>query len=245
MPIIKYKDIIYTGGSESETNKEIILDSILNNTSENAVQNKVITQALNDKLNVSDIAEWAKSKTKPIYTSDEVGADKKGSADTALNSAKDYTDTKYSDIYSEITNLKSKMLEGDTIERLVALANTSVATSTKDGFMSVVDKNRLDKLQIQTGWYTIDSINDLKNNPLKITFKEPFKTNPHIFLSLRNGSDSITPSSAFWVQNVSNTGCTIKTNLNYEPTKDPAGAEKNDLSWSCSLGVVAIAYSIT
>ena len=44
----------------------------------------------------SDVSAWAKAPTKPTYTASEVGADPKGSADTALTSAKSYTDQKVS-----------------------------------------------------------------------------------------------------------------------------------------------------
>ena len=100
MPTIKYKGITYGGGSSGT---DIILDTKLDLTSENGVQNKVITAALNDKanksdledkLNVTDIADWAKAGTKPTYTYDEVGADKKGAASAALTSAQSYTDVK-------------------------------------------------------------------------------------------------------------------------------------------------------
>lgn len=74
------------------------VDSALSTTSENPIQNKVVTEALNNKLNAGDIADWAKAKSKPTYTASEVGADAQGSADTALSSAKGYTDTKIADL---------------------------------------------------------------------------------------------------------------------------------------------------
>ena len=42
----------------------------------------------------SDVYPWAKAESKPTYTSDEVGADSKGSASSALTDAKAYTDQK-------------------------------------------------------------------------------------------------------------------------------------------------------
>ena len=44
----------------------------------------------------SDVSAWAKAPNKPTYTASEVGADPKGSANTALTSAKSYTDQKVS-----------------------------------------------------------------------------------------------------------------------------------------------------
>lgn len=49
-------------------------------------------------LPASDVSDWAKASTKPAYTASEVGADTKGAADTALSSAKSYTDEKIAGI---------------------------------------------------------------------------------------------------------------------------------------------------
>lgn len=49
-------------------------------------------------LPASDVHEWAKSETKPIYTASEVGADESGSSNAALENAKIYTDTKIADL---------------------------------------------------------------------------------------------------------------------------------------------------
>ena len=46
----------------------------------------------------SDVSAWAKAPNKPTYTAAEVGADPKGSANTALTSAKSYTDQKVSSL---------------------------------------------------------------------------------------------------------------------------------------------------
>lgn len=46
------------------------------------------------ELPASDVYDWAKQPNKPTYTYSEVGADKSGSADGALDNAKKYTDQK-------------------------------------------------------------------------------------------------------------------------------------------------------
>lgn len=92
MPKIMYKGKNYSMGNGGE------VDSVLSSTSENPVQNKVIAEALDNKLNIGDIADWAKADEKPLYTASEVGADIQGAAGTALSSAKSYTDTKISDL---------------------------------------------------------------------------------------------------------------------------------------------------
>ena len=49
-------------------------------------------------LPASDVSAWAKAATKPTYTASEVGADPAGSANTALENAKKYTDTEIAGI---------------------------------------------------------------------------------------------------------------------------------------------------
>ena len=66
---------------------DVIIDAILSETSENPVQNKVVTKALKNKADISH-----------KHTAVEVGADSIGSAETALNDAKKYTDGKIADI---------------------------------------------------------------------------------------------------------------------------------------------------
>ena len=66
---------------------DVIIDAILSETSENPVQNKVVTKALKNKADISH-----------KHTAVEVGADSIGSAETALNDAKEYTDGKIADI---------------------------------------------------------------------------------------------------------------------------------------------------
>ena len=66
---------------------DVIIDAILSETSENPVQNKVVTKALKNKADISH-----------KHTAVEVGADSIGSAETALNDAKESTDGKIADI---------------------------------------------------------------------------------------------------------------------------------------------------
>lgn len=66
---------------------DVIIDAILSETSENPVQNKAVTKALKNKADISH-----------KHTAIEVGADSIGSAETALNDAKKYTDGKIADI---------------------------------------------------------------------------------------------------------------------------------------------------
>ena len=53
---------------------------------------------ITDALSSFDVHEWAKAETKPAYTAGEIGADESGSANTAYENAKSYTDTKIAEL---------------------------------------------------------------------------------------------------------------------------------------------------
>ena len=103
------------------------LNDLINDI-KNTYANKTHTHAVSDitdfptSLPASDVYSWAKSETKPTYTYTEVGADKKGSADAALKSAKSYTDTKISDL---INGAPTTL---DTLKEIADAIETSSST---------------------------------------------------------------------------------------------------------------------
>lgn len=97
----------------------------------------VITEALSDKLDKSDIADWAKSDTKPKYTHDEVGADSKGSAQNALQSAKDYVKEQIAllvngapDTLDTLKEIADAMLENEDVIQALQSAVGNKANSS-------------------------------------------------------------------------------------------------------------------
>ena len=66
--------------------------SVSDTTSDAFIKNKPTS------LPASDVSAWAKAATKPTYTASEVGADPAGSANTALENAKKYTDSEIAGI---------------------------------------------------------------------------------------------------------------------------------------------------
>lgn len=59
---------------------------------------------INDKyLSKTAISDWAKSESKPVYTATEVGADASGSANTALENSKAYTNAVVKEIKDTLT----------------------------------------------------------------------------------------------------------------------------------------------
>lgn len=61
------------------------------------------------EMPASDVPAWAKATTKPTYTATEVGADPAGSAETALSSAKTYTDEKVETLNNAIGSKVDKV----------------------------------------------------------------------------------------------------------------------------------------
>ena len=57
------------------------------------------------------VPDWAKQVSKPGYTADEVGADKVGSADAAVNLANQYTDSQIELLNKELADLKYSPIE--------------------------------------------------------------------------------------------------------------------------------------
>lgn len=66
MPKIMYDDKNYSMGVSGST--EIETDSELSEVSENPIQNKAVTKALNDKLNVSDIVFATKQDIDELFS---------------------------------------------------------------------------------------------------------------------------------------------------------------------------------
>ena len=62
------------------------------------------------ELPASDVHEWAKAESKPEYTAEEVGADTKGAAENALETAKTYADGKADEILQSLQPLTTEVL---------------------------------------------------------------------------------------------------------------------------------------
>ena len=130
-----------SSGGSSESS--ITVDFALSETSENPVANKTITAALNDKAG-----------TTHTHTANEVGADASGSAASALQEAKSYTDSEIEILNEALNNkadvsdlpdlsvyaLKSKY--GDTTIDVGRKADTTVGDySTAEGRYTTASGN--------------------------------------------------------------------------------------------------------
>lgn len=86
----------------------------------------------NKLLQKSQIADWAKAPTKPLYTAVEVGADGNGSASAALTAAKEYADDTYTQA-TGYTDYKITELiggESETLTTIKAIADEIAANET-------------------------------------------------------------------------------------------------------------------
>lgn len=86
-------------------------DSELSSESKNAVQNKIVAAALNEKADKKEIPvvhEWALSSEKPSYTASEVGADSLGTSKTLI-SAHDVNTESHNDIRIFLTELNNRV----------------------------------------------------------------------------------------------------------------------------------------
>ena len=119
----------------------------------------VVLPAYPATLPASDVSAWAKAATKPTYTASEVGADAAGSANSALSSAKSYTDNKIADLIGTADETMDTLGElADAIaenEDVVEALNSAIANkvdkvsgkglSTND--YTTTEKNKLSGIQ--------------------------------------------------------------------------------------------------
>lgn len=81
-----------------------------------AILDKIADKVANKLLEKAEIADWAKQEVKPSYTAAEVGADEYGSAQNALEEAKEYSNGTY------------QQATGYTDERIAGLLNSAQGT---------------------------------------------------------------------------------------------------------------------
>lgn len=119
------------------------------------------------------VPAWAKAPTKPAYTAEEVGADPVGSADAALNTAKEHTSVQVSthNVATDTHNDIRLLISGLT-ERLNALANSDDTTLDQMAeVVAYIKDNRELIEQVTTGKVSVSDIIDnlttnVANKPL-------------------------------------------------------------------------------
>lgn len=124
-------------GGKAEATHTHEYDSSLSGESVNAVQNKVVNEALAGKVPVTRTINGKPLSNNVTLAASDVGADADGSADSALSEAKSYTDTKISalvnsapDTLDTLGELATAMTENqDAIESLNAIASSKADAS--------------------------------------------------------------------------------------------------------------------
>lgn len=138
-------DAKYATKESVEEITSITVDTELNDTSENPVQNKVIYTALENKANTTDLENKVNNTItingKPLtanitLTATDVNADEAGAANTALTDAKSYTDTKIAELFDTAPETLDTINEiADAIEN-----NQDAITAINNSIANKVDK---------------------------------------------------------------------------------------------------------
>lgn len=110
-------------------------------------------------LQNTDISDWAKADTKPVYTYDEVGADPSGSALESLVEAKSYADTAVAALVNSAPETLDTLGElaaafeenADMVATLDAAVTNKAEKSDLDNLAELVDLNatNIESLQAQ------------------------------------------------------------------------------------------------
>lgn len=184
--LLSSTDKVKLDSVESGANKTVV-DAVINDTSTNPVQNKIIKAALDEKSEIghkhvkaditdfpesmpaSDVYTWAKQKTKPSYTKKEVGlgnvdntADIDKPVSTATQTALDNLDSslkKYSD------DKISSLIGGAVPETLDTIKEIADAISDNKSVIDTLNEsitNKVDKVEGK-GLSTNDFTNEYKS----------------------------------------------------------------------------------
>lgn len=165
VPVIDFSvktklDGIATGATK------ITVDSSLSSTSTNPVQNKVINSALSGKVPTTRTVNGKALSANITLSASDVGADASGSATSALNSAKSYSDTNLATAKS-YTDTKVADLVGSAPETMDTLAEVAAAIEAHQDVTDALNSaigNKVDKVSgkgLSTNDYTTTEKNKL------------------------------------------------------------------------------------
>ena len=189
----------------------------------------------------SDVYEWAKAEEKPSYTANEVGADSKGSAASALTLAKSYTDEEI--VKLEIPSSLSE-LNDDTNHRTVTDEEKNIWNTKSDfsgNYNDLTNKpsipTKVSELINDAGYKTTDnnttytfsvSENNATNGNVKIKLIDSnFKSNE--ILIKGSGDVTVTTSSSGEIVVNSNASSVNSGNTIYN-NEEPENVNKG-ITW--------------
>lgn len=156
------------------------------------------------ELPASDVHEWAKAESKPGYTAEEVGADTKGAAENALETAKTYADGKADEA------LNAAKTHTDT--RVAELINSAPSTLDTLGEIAAAMTENKDVVE------ALDEAIGTKANAAELSAHTGDKANPHGVTKEQIGlGNAENKSSAEILGEL--TGENVKTALGYTPSR--------------------------
>ena len=181
--------------------------------SEESVSSVALSGDYNDlenapsELPASDVHEWAKAESKPVYTAEEVEADTKGAAENALETAKTYADNKADEA------LNAAKTHTDTrVAELINSAPTTLDTLGEIAAAMTENKDVVDALDEAIG---------TKANAADLAAHLGDKSNPHAVTKEQIGLGNVENKSAAEILGELS-GEDVKTALGYTPSKEHA-----------------------
>lgn len=152
-------------GIASGANK-ITVDTTLSSTSTNPVQNKVVNSALSNKVPTSRTVNGKALSTNISLNAADVGADVSGAANTALTSAKTYSDTNLGTAKSYTDTKIANLINGapETMDTLKEVSDAIDANKDVVTALNAAIGNKVDKVSgkgLSTNDYTTSEKNKL------------------------------------------------------------------------------------
>lgn len=156
------------------------------------------------ELPASDVHDWAKAESKPVYTAKEVGADTKGAAENALETAKTYADNKADEA------LNAAKTHTDTrVAELINSAPTTLDTLGEIAAAMTENKDVVDALDEAIG---------TKANAAELSAHTGDRANPHGVTKEQIGLGNVENKSAAEILGEL-TGENVKAALGYTPSR--------------------------
>ena len=144
----------------------VTVDSSLSSTSTNPVQNKVVNSALSNKVSTSRTVNGKALSSNITLDYSDVGADKSGSASSALTSAKAYSDTNLGTAKSYTDTKIGNLINGapETMDTLKEVADAIAEHKEVTDALNAAIGNKVDKVSgkgLSTNDYTTAEKNKL------------------------------------------------------------------------------------
>lgn len=144
----------------------VTVDSSLSSTSTNPVQNKVVNSALSNKVPTSRTVNGKALSSNITLDYSDVGADKSGSASSALTSAKVYSDTNLGTAKSYTDTKIGNLINGapETMDTLKEVADAIAEHKEVTDALNAAIGNKVDKVSgkgLSTNDYTTAEKNKL------------------------------------------------------------------------------------